>query len=93
MMNARRVVLSLSFTLAFAGCDTGPTTCEEAACDSDTQYCRFYGSDVIGEPDSASCVEIPAECEATPTCECIFTDDFGSCSVEGGLVVVVIPGG
>jgi len=93
-MMKTRTVAALAFLLAGSlACSNEPATCEEAACDAETQYCQFLGSDVIGEPDSASCVEIPAECEATPTCECIHGDAFGTCSVEDGLVVVVIPGG
>ncbi|MCP4501931.1 MAG: hypothetical protein GY822_18390 [Deltaproteobacteria bacterium] len=70
---------------------TEPTSCEEAACDGRGNYCQFHGSDVVYESSSASCVDVPQACVDDVSCECIHGDDFGECSLEEGVVWVVIP--
>ncbi len=87
--------LALAALAAFAGCSSEPTSCDEAACDPASQYCRFFGSDTLAPP-SASCAEIPEACAAGPTCECVLdeeNDSIATCEVDGELVVVTIPGG
>lgn len=85
---------------ALAGCaffPTGPTTCEEAACDRDTELCRAFGSDTITEADSAVCEPLPAACLPDVTCECLLEQDvdgdIARCTEGETGFVIFIPGG
>lgn len=95
-------LLSL-LTMSLAACPGEPTSCEEAACDGETEMCVLFGSDTL-EPPSASCQPLPVACEDDPTCACLdqntgedeanrFCLDTGGCSVEGDVLMVVCPGG
>lgn len=92
MMAAWVVVLALG---GAAACSGGPSSCEEAGCDPETQFCRFFGSDTL-EPPTASCAAIPPACEEDLSCECLVeeeADSLASCDENGGLFRVIIPGG
>jgi hypothetical protein len=84
------IVLALA-----AACSSGPTTCAEAACDPDTQFCRFFGSDTLA-PSTATCADLPEVCAAARTCDCLLAeeaDTVATCRTDGDLLVVTIPGG
>ncbi len=85
------------------GCSAEPTTCEEAACDGETQMCVLFGSDTLA-PDTASCQPITTGCAQDRTCDCLddnldeddngrFCFDTGGCTVNGGVLELVCPGG
>lgn len=79
--------------LLLAACSSEPRSCEEAACDGATEWCRFLGSDTLA-PSTASCELLPNDCPDPATCDCVLEPDaFGTCEVVDGVVEVVIPGG
>ena len=59
------------------------------ACNVDTQYCEVHMGPGMAPP-SYGCVDVPPECPAVPTCDCLSMVTCGSiCDsvVDGGLQV------
>jgi hypothetical protein len=87
---------------AISGVDVGPadncTTfpCGDATtCDIATEYCQRGVSDVGGEPDTWTCLPLPAGCGDTPDCLCVQAENCGDlCDGDGPLGLrVTCPGG
>lgn len=89
------VVVALALAAA-AGCSGTPSSCEEAACDPETEICRLFGSDTL-EPSTASCAEIPAPCADDLSCDCLLAQEgegsIATCEESGGVFRVIYPGG
>lgn len=78
--------------------EAGQFNCGHGFCNSATQYCQKTTSDVVGLPDSFTCVDLPAGCAGgMPSCACI-GDPCGApipaeCAASGAGFVVTCPGG
>jgi hypothetical protein len=88
--------LLLVAAVATVACSFEPSTCDEAACDAETEYCRLFGSDTPA-PSSASCVALPEECAEAPDCACMLAaedeNSIATCDDSGDVVVMTVPGG
>lgn len=96
---ASRFLASIAVMAGLAGmplaCASEPKTCSEAGCDPASEYCRLFGSDVLFEPPEATCVALPADCGAQPSCDCLLADepDIATCQESAAGFQVTIPAG
>ena len=70
----------------------GTFACGQTFCADGQQYCQRAISDVGGEPDSYTCVSLPAGCDA---CACLANEPCGSSCEQapgGGLTVTCLGG-
>jgi hypothetical protein len=90
-----RVVVA-AFAIALSACASKPTSCEQAACDPETEYCTLFGSDTL-EPSTASCFALPDECAEAPDCACMLAaedeNSIATCEETEGGIVMTVPGG
>jgi len=82
---------------AAGGCpaEVGLFTCGARQCELATEYCQRATSDIGGEPDSFTCVQLPGTCTALSNCDCLANEACGDlCSgdPDDGFTVIC-PGG
>lgn len=72
----------------------GMMACGAHFCDKSMYYCQRTTSDVVGYPDSFSCMPLPADCGATPTCACLANENCSDmCAEADGGLTLTCPGG
>ena len=73
----------------------GLFACGEHFCDPKTQYCQLQISDVATEPDTYTCMALPAGCGASPSCPCLVNEPCSNaCTMQnGGGLKLSCPGG
>ncbi|MBK9036988.1 MAG: hypothetical protein IPL61_38015 [Myxococcales bacterium] len=73
----------------------GAFACGYAQCDLRTGYCRHDLSDVVGEPDTFTCVAVPSCPSEFPTCACLAGEPCGdACTGVGATgLTLTCPGG
>jgi hypothetical protein len=75
--------------------DPGAFACGFRQCKKSNQYCQRSVSDVGGEPDTYTCLVLPAACGGTASCSCLPSQSCGGqCAGDsaGGLTLTC-PGG